>query len=87
MIRLRNYNNDGNIFIFVVTCSANKPYIICFINHCDHQICPQYPEAQCRVDRCDQYKIIFFINQDDITDHCHTSIIKHCLNYFTCLSI
>ena len=43
------YDYNGNVFILIVTCPANKPPIICPINPCDHQTCPQYPEAICIV--------------------------------------
>ena len=63
------YDFNGNIFILIVTCPANKPSIICPINHCDHQTCSQYPDLKCIVDRCGQCKTKFIVNQD-VTNQC-----------------
>ena len=69
------YDYNGKVFILIVTCPANKPPIICSINPCDHQTCPQYPEAKCIVDRCGQCKAKFIVNQEDVTDQC--SMLNH----------
>ena len=62
-------------FSFCSHLSCKKPPIICHINPCDHQICPQYPKAQYIVDRCGQCKTKFIVNQDDVTDQC--SMLNH----------
>ena len=52
------YDYNGNFFfLFVVTCPLKKPRIICHINLYDDQTYPRYPEGQCTVDRCGQYRL------------------------------
>ena len=59
-------------FVYIATCPPNKPPIICPINLCDYQTCPQYPNANCTVDRCGQCKAKFYVNQEDVTNQCGT---------------
>ena len=58
------------LYITLGSCPPDNPPIYCFINPCDHQKCPNFPDAGCVLDNCGQCRGKFIVNETDVTDQC-----------------
>ena len=60
-------------FLYTVDCPSNKPALICSIDLCDHQTCPNVTQAKCKLDICGECRARFYINDTEVTDECSKS--------------
>ena len=75
------------LILFIIgSCPPNKPPIRCPYNPCDHQICSNFPDAQCVLDNCGQCQAKFIINETNMTDQCSKfgNSNKNIINHFYC---
>lgn len=58
---------------FAESCSPGIEPVSCTRNPCDHQTCPQYPDAECVPDRCGHCQAKFYVEDREVTDECGRS--------------
>jgi len=60
------------------SCPRDRPAVVCEKNPCDDAICPQYPRAHCRVNRCGECKAEFYFTEDEKVTSCGTRCSERC---------
>ena len=68
---------------YIVDDPSNKLAVLCYIEICNYQTCPNIPQAKCKLDICGECQVQFYLNNNEVTNKC----TKYCNNILTTCTV